>query len=149
MPERALNPSASNRPVAQGAAEDLGQAPAPSAEAGPRYRFVDLPYFAPATLDLALAGQIAPEDMQAIKSAGFASVINNRPDFEGGPGQPSAEVMRKAAEASGLRYVHQPVVSSSMTLGDMETFHRHLGELPKPILAFCRTGARCARLLHG
>jgi len=130
----------------------MGRPIEPQAEAqggSPSYQWLDLPFFAPATAEIALAGQLAPEQMAAIKSAGFASVINNRPDFEGGPQQPSSEAMRVAAVASGLRYVHQPVVSSSMTQADVERFHRLLGELPKPVLAFCRTGTRCAHLLRG
>lgn len=123
--------------------------PAEAPGGSPSYQWLDVPFFAPATPEVALAGQIAPEQMASIKSAGFASVINNRPDFEGGPQQPSSEAMRRAAEASGLRYVHQPVVSSSMTRADAERFHQLLGELPKPVLAFCRTGTRCAHLLRG
>jgi len=123
--------------------------PAEAPGGSPPYQWLDVPFFAPATPEIALAGQIAAEQMASIKSAGFASVINNRPDFEGGPQQPSSEAMRRAAEASGLRYVHQPVVSSSMTRADAERFHQLLGELPKPVLAFCRTGTRCAHLLRG
>ncbi|NCZ47509.1 MAG: TIGR01244 family phosphatase, partial [Betaproteobacteria bacterium] len=28
-------------------------------------------------------------------------------------------------------------------------FHEHLALLPKPVLAFCRSGARCMRLFQG
>ncbi|TIO54795.1 MAG: TIGR01244 family phosphatase, partial [Mesorhizobium sp.] len=40
--------------------------------------------------DYSVSGQIQPEDIVAIKDAGFKSVICNRPDDEQ-PGQPSAD----------------------------------------------------------
>ena len=37
---------------------------------------------------ISVAPQIAPEDMAAIKAAGFVAIVNNRPDDEeGGPAQ--------------------------------------------------------------
>jgi uncharacterized protein (TIGR01244 family) len=110
------------------------------------YKAVDLPFFAALDQSLAVAGQINPEDMAAIRAAGFVSVINNRPDGEGGPSQPSDTQMKAAAQHAGLQYVYQPVVSSAMTMEDARLFHEHLQTLPKPVLAFCRTGARCTRL---
>jgi len=41
--------------------------------------------------------------------AGFKSVINNRPDFEGGPDQPTNASIEAAAKAAGLRYAFLPV----------------------------------------
>lgn len=113
------------------------------------YQFVDLPYFAALDPRVAVAGQLAPEHMALIRSAGFASVINNRPDGEGGPHQPSSAQMQQAAASAGLHYVHQPVVSTHMTSEDVQRFHEHLALLPKPVLAFCRSGARCMRLFQG
>ncbi|MEX2409088.1 MAG: sulfur transferase domain-containing protein, partial [Rhodovibrionaceae bacterium] len=48
------------------------------------------------------AGQLQPEDMAEAAAQGFKTVINNRPDGEGGPEQPSSEACRAAAEAAGL-----------------------------------------------
>jgi len=86
--------------------------------------------------------------MAAIREAGFSSVINNRPDGEVGPSQPSHTEMKAAADAVGLHYVYQPVISSQMTMDDAHRFHEHLESLPKPVLAFCRTGTRCTRLFQ-
>lgn len=38
--------------------------------------------------DFSVAPQLAPEDMVAVAEAGYKSVIINRPDYEGGPGNP-------------------------------------------------------------
>ncbi len=94
----------------------------------------------------AVAPQLAPEDMAAVAAAGFKSVINNRPDFEGGPTQPSANAIRDAAEAAGLTYVHQPVNGANIQADDVATFASLLQSLPGPVLAFCRSGARSTKL---
>ena len=39
--------------------------------------------------DVSVAPQLAPEAMAEAAAAGFRSVVNNRPDFEGGPSQPT------------------------------------------------------------
>ena len=38
--------------------------------------------------EISTAPQLAPEHMAAVAAAGYRSVINNRPDFEGGADQP-------------------------------------------------------------
>ncbi|VCU68519.1 Beta-lactamase hydrolase-like protein [Pigmentiphaga humi] len=102
--------------------------------------------FTSLTEQFAVAPQLAPEDMAAVAAAGFKSVINNRPDFEGGPAQPSSEQMRAAAEAAGLRYVYQPVVGANIQPADVAALAAQLEELPQPVLAFCRSGARSSKL---
>jgi len=54
---------------------------------------------------VAAAGQIVPADLPVIAAHGFKTVINNRPDGEGGPNQPPSAQLQRAAEALGLRYV--------------------------------------------
>ena len=52
---------------------------------------------------ISVAPQIQPEDIAAIKAAGFVAVVNNRPDEEQ-EGQPDGDAIRAAAEAAGLTY---------------------------------------------
>ena len=68
-------------------------------------------------------------------AAGYKSVIINRPDFEGGPDQPTAADVSKAAQAAGLRIEYQPVVGSAMTIADVQRFAELLRTLPGPVLA--------------
>lgn len=96
--------------------------------------------------NFAVAPQLGPEDMADVAAAGFKSVIINRPDFEGGPDQPTAAQVSAAAEAVGLKVEYQPVVGSAMTMGDVARFAELLQELPAPVLAYCRTGTRCTNL---
>jgi uncharacterized protein (TIGR01244 family) len=98
--------------------------------------------------DVSVAGQLEPADMAWAASAGFRSVINNRPDFEAGPEQPTSAAMQRAAEAAGLAYVFLPVQPAEQTPDEIAQFGKLIGEMPKPILAFCRSGARSGRLYH-
>ncbi len=96
--------------------------------------------------DVSVAPQLGPEAMAEAKAAGFMSVINNRPDFEGGPGQPTSASMEAAARAAGLEYVWLPVASNFQSAGEIARFGELIETLPKPILAFCRSGTRSGRL---
>ncbi|MEP7300093.1 MAG: TIGR01244 family sulfur transferase [Caldimonas sp.] len=93
-----------------------------------------------------VAPQLAPEAMAEAAAAGFRSVINNRPDFEGGPSQPSSATIEAAARAAGLEYVWLPVASNFQSEAEIARFAELIETLPKPILAFCRSGTRSGRL---
>ncbi|EIM74043.1 hypothetical protein A33O_13098 [Nitratireductor aquibiodomus RA22] len=95
--------------------------------------------------DYAVSPQIAPEDIAAIKQAGYKSIVCNRPDGEDS-GQPAAELIAKAAEDAGLSFRHVPVVSGAMTLEDVTDMAAALKELPGPVFAYCRSGTRSANL---
>ncbi|OYX73205.1 MAG: TIGR01244 family protein [Brevundimonas sp. 32-68-21] len=83
--------------------------------------------------------------MPAIAAQGFRSVISNRPDGEE-PGQPTAEVLRHAAEAAGLAFAHVPVVGGAISDQDVADFREALADLPQPVFGFCRTGTRTTTL---
>ena len=95
--------------------------------------------------DYSVSGQIQPEDVAAIKEAGFKSVICNRPDNEQ-PGQPSADTLKAAVEAAGLAFRYIPVISGQITAENVEDQAEALDELQGPVFAYCRSGARCANL---
>ncbi|WP_022962750.1 bifunctional protein tyrosine phosphatase family protein/NAD(P)/FAD-dependent oxidoreductase [Halopseudomonas pelagia] len=94
---------------------------------------------------IAVAAQLQPADMGTLASAGFRSVINNRPDNEG-EGQPSSADMEAAAQASGLEYHYLPVVSGQISDADVSAFTELLNQVRGPVLAFCRTGTRSTSL---
>ncbi|MEO8059109.1 MAG: TIGR01244 family sulfur transferase [Burkholderiales bacterium] len=98
--------------------------------------------------DVCVAPQLDPTAMAWAAQAGFKSVINNRPDFEGGPEQPTSAAMQAAALAAGLQYAFLPVEPGLQTAEEIARFAELLGELPKPILAFCRSGTRSGKLYH-
>lgn len=96
--------------------------------------------------DVCVAGQLGSESMAPAAAAGFRSVVNNRPDFEHGPGQPTHAQIQAAAQAAGLEYRFLPVPSVGQTPEQVAAFAALLQELPRPLLMFCRSGARSARL---
>ncbi|ODV09557.1 MAG: TIGR01244 family protein [Rubrivivax sp. SCN 70-15] len=96
--------------------------------------------------DVCVAAQLTPDAMAELARAGFRSVINNRPDFEHGPDQPTNAAIEAAARAAGLEYRFLPVSGGYQSPQEIAAFAALLGELPRPILAFCRSGARSARL---
>ena len=96
--------------------------------------------------DVCVAPQLDPAAMAWAAQAGFKSVINNRPDFEGGPDQPTSVQIEHAALAAGLSYAHLPVAPSEHTPDEIARFAQLLRDLPKPVLAFCRSGNRSSML---
>lgn len=98
------------------------------------------------TPDFCVAPQLTPDAMAALAAAGFKSVVNNRPDFEGGPDQPTSAQVQAAAEAAGLTYRHLPVKGNYQSPEEIAAMRELVDELPKPILAFCRSGARSTNL---
>lgn len=95
---------------------------------------------------LSITPQLSADDMQAAAAAGYRSIINNRPDFEGGPGQPRSAELEAAARAAGLQYRHLPVPPSGHSDADARRMADLVDRLPKPVLAFCRSGRRAAAL---
>ena len=98
--------------------------------------------------DVCVTGQLEPAAMAWAAQAGFKSVVNNRPDFEGGPDQPTSAAIEAAARAAGLHYAHLPVAPAVQTPEQIAAFAELLAQLPRPLLAFCRSGARSGKLFH-
>lgn len=99
--------------------------------------------------NLSVAPQMQPEAMAEAARLGFRSIINNRPDFEHGPDQPSSAQMAAAAQAAGLDYRFLPVDAGCQSQAEIAAFAALLAELPHPVLAFCRSGARSTKLYMG
>jgi uncharacterized protein (TIGR01244 family) len=96
--------------------------------------------------DVCVTGQLGPESMAAVAAQGFRSVINNRPDFEAGPTQPTSADIEAAARAAGLAYAFLPVAPAVQRAEEIARMAELVAALPKPVLAFCRSGARSGRL---
>ena len=96
------------------------------------------------TPEFSTTGQITPEQVKAVADAGFMSIACMRPDNEEG-GQPSFHDVARAAEALGLQIVHIPV-SGPLGEGQIIRFHDAWEKMPKPMLGYCRSGARAGSL---
>ena len=93
-----------------------------------------------------VTAQLEPADMAWAAAHGYQSIVNNRPDFEGGDDQPTDAVMAAAAQAAGLNYAFLPVDPSFQTAEEIAAFAKLLVTLPGPVLAFCRSGTRSGKL---
>ncbi len=90
--------------------------------------------------------QISADDITEIKNLGFKTIINARPNQEGGSSQPSSESIQQAAEKAGLKYIHIPVVPNNIGAKDIQICASFLESAPAPILGFCKTGMRATAL---
>lgn len=94
---------------------------------------------------VSVAPQIAPEDIAAIKAAGFVAIVNNRPDGEEG-GQPTGDAIRTAAEDHGLAYTAIPVTHAGFSMPQVSAMIDALATASGPVLAYCRSGTRSCNL---
>jgi len=98
--------------------------------------------------DVCVAPQLGPEAMAEAARAGFRAVVNNRPDFEEGPHQPTSAMIAAAAQAAGMAYRFLPVDGGYQSPSEIAAMAALLEDLPRPLLMFCRSGARSARLFQ-
>jgi len=97
------------------------------------------------TPQISVAPQIEPEDIADLARHGFRSIICNRPDGEGAD-QPSFEEIETAAKKLGVEARYLPIVPGNVGDGDVAAFGKLMETLPKPVLAYCRSGTRSATL---
>jgi uncharacterized protein (TIGR01244 family) len=90
-----------------------------------------------------VADQIEEQDVPVLAAAGFKTVIDHRPDLEGGT---PAAVIRAACARHGLKFFFQPVEFSTLTLADADTMGQILQGSDPPVLAYCRSGRRSTAL---
>jgi uncharacterized protein (TIGR01244 family) len=95
--------------------------------------------------NLAVAAQIAPGDVESIAAQGYQVLINNRPDGEEAA-QPAGPEIAAAAAAAGLEYHYLPVTHTSFPGPHFDAMCELLGDRSRRVLAFCRSGTRCANL---
>jgi sulfide:quinone oxidoreductase len=99
----------------------------------------------PLTPFLTVAPQLKEADVGILAARGYRTLINNRPDGESDD-QPGGAHIAEAACRLGLDYRFQPVVSGRVTDEDVAAFADIIGSVRGPVVAYCRTGTRCATL---
>jgi uncharacterized protein (TIGR01244 family) len=93
------------------------------------------------TRDYAVAPQIGPEDVAALKAAGFARVICNRPDAEIPPAL-HANKMRAAVEAAGMEFVENQIAPGNFSPAIIAAQAAALKAASGPVFAYCASGNR-------
>lgn len=87
--------------------------------------------------------QITPEDLPAIKAAGFTTVICNRPNSENPP-ELHAEAIAEAAQAAGLSFHVLELTHQTMTPENVAAQRGLIDAAPGMVLAYCASGTRCS-----
>ncbi|MEX3010138.1 TIGR01244 family sulfur transferase [Hoeflea sp. TYP-13] len=91
--------------------------------------------------EYSVAGQITVEDLDAIAAMGFKSIVCHRPDAEVDD-QPTFTEIEAAAKARGLEMRHIPVGREGVGFEQVQEFVDALDEMDRPMLGYCRSGAR-------
>lgn len=99
--------------------------------------------------DVAVCGQISPNDLEAIADLGFKTIVNNRPDHEMTGDFGRADIEAKA-KSLGLAIHYLPMdVGQPPSQALLEEFNRILDAAEKPVLAYCRSGNRSGQIYMG
>lgn len=94
---------------------------------------------------VSIAPQITASDVATLAAEGYKAIICNRPDGEGND-QPTFAEIEMAARNAGIATRFIPVATGKVADEDASAFAAALADLPKPALAYCRTGTRSATL---
>ena len=92
--------------------------------------------------DYSVADQLVESDLAVLKTAGFKSIMCNRPDGEEDE-QIDYQIIEQAALALGFKTSFAPIESGRVQEAELKSFSVAVDQLPKPILAYCRSGMRC------
>jgi sulfide:quinone oxidoreductase len=90
---------------------------------------------------ISVSAQILASDLPAIAEAGFKALICNRPDGEDAD-QPGYSEIQEAAAQLGLEVHYLPAETGKVNDEHGAAFGQLMASLPKPILAYCRSGMR-------
>ena len=94
---------------------------------------------------LSVAAQITPQDVPNIAAQGFTTVVCNRPDGEV-PDQASMDEIEAACNEAGLLFVRYPINAMNFPGADLDGLGELFDDPSQSVLAYCRTGTRCANL---
>jgi len=91
---------------------------------------------------VACGGALSPEAFEALKQAGYKSIVNLRAASE--PGN-DVEAAKKAAEAAGLKYFHLPFVPATPDPTMLDEFLKIVVKPEnQPMMLHCASGGRAS-----
>ena len=97
------------------------------------------------TESLSVAAQITPQDIGGLAAQGFTTVVCNRPDGES-PGQAGMDEMEAACHEAEVLFIRYPVSVMNFPGADLEGLGALFDDPIQRVLAYCRSGTRCAKL---
>ena len=104
--------------------------------------------FTKVDVTFACAGATDVAAIPELAKRGYKAIINNRPDGEGGPQQPTSAQIEAEAQAHGMAYVHFPVHSMMLSASQVQAYQEACAHLPHPLVAFCKSGGRASALFQ-
>lgn len=100
----------------------------------------------PINTEVSVSDQVLPANLSLVHSLGYRSVICNRPDGET-PDQPLFAAIKQAAELSSMPAFYIPIPPTGPDPDQVAAMKRAYRDAPKPVLVYCRSGARSAAIL--
>lgn len=100
----------------------------------------------PITTEVSVSDQLTPANLSLVHSLGYRSVICNRPDGEAAD-QPLFAAIRQAADLSSMQAFYVPIPSPGVGADQVAAMKQAYRDAPKPVLVYCRSGARSAAIL--
>ncbi|MGC4043612.1 MAG: sulfur transferase domain-containing protein [Armatimonas sp.] len=95
--------------------------------------------------DVAVTTQLEQAQMQAVRRAGYKTIVDFRPDSEVDQ-KSSSTAMKEAAESLGLNFAYIPVPhGDKVPEASVEKLLGVLGSSHVPFLLYCRSGRRATR----
>lgn len=94
---------------------------------------------------LSVSAQPSVGDIRSLRSQGFTTLVNNRPDAEEAA-QPGTDVESQEAEHCGLSYAYIPVTLGMITEADIRAFQHAVRDSEGPVFAHCKSGTRSLSL---
>lgn len=91
--------------------------------------------------NIAVSPQIKPETISELKELGFKTIVCNRPDGEEA-NQPSFAEIESACNKNNIKAVYIPIINGPISYATVDEFRQCLLEVSRPVLAYCRSGAR-------
>lgn len=94
---------------------------------------------------LSVSAQISVDDVSRLGEQGFTVIVCNRPDGEA-PEQPTMDQIEAACVAAGVLFIRYPVTAMDFPGPDLQGLGALFDDPAQRVLAYCRTGTRCANL---
>lgn len=98
------------------------------------------------THSFAISALISPKDIRAIHTAGFKSLMCNLP-LDDADAPDNTQEIEEIAGHHGITFYMLPLESADFSPTKLKTFGEFVQNTTGPLLAYCRSGERCADLL--
>jgi uncharacterized protein (TIGR01244 family) len=89
--------------------------------------------------------QVTLDDVARLGGEGYRTVIDLRPDGEVA-GQPASTAVGEVARSAGMSFAYIPTPHGTIPDETVAEFSRVLADAPRPVMLYCRSGKRAARV---